>query len=109
MFKTKIAAIEIPPALVLKGQLSMVNDVVLTGTFEGDLQTLGQLTVVAGAQATGTIQAGSLVLQPGNQVDATIKVGTPAAKQSLDLAKKAGDKKWPLTFKKLKELAMGRA
>ena len=55
----------------------MVKDVVLTGKFEGELQTLGCLTVASGGAATGTIAAGSLVLEPGNLVEARIKIAPP--------------------------------
>jgi hypothetical protein len=73
-------ALEIHPGIVLKGQLSMENDVVLTGKFEGDLKTLGRLTVAPGGAATGSIDAGSLVLEPGNLVQARIKVSPPPPK-----------------------------
>ena len=74
--------LEIHSGIVLKGSLSMVKDVVLTGKFEGELQTLGRLTVASGGAATGTIAAGSLVLEPGNLVEARIKV-SPPSKESL--------------------------
>jgi Polymer-forming cytoskeletal len=69
-------AFEIHSGLVLKGQLSMEKDVILTGKFEGELQTYGCLTVAAGGIVTGTIDAGALILEPGNLVDARVKVGT---------------------------------
>ena len=69
--------LEIHSGIVLKGRLSMVKDVVLTGKFEGELQTLGCLTVALGGAVTGTIDAGALVLEPGNLVEARVKVGPP--------------------------------
>ncbi|MCE0522438.1 MAG: polymer-forming cytoskeletal protein [Methylacidiphilales bacterium] len=101
--------IEIHSGIVLKGQLSMVKDVVLTGKFEGDLQTYGQLTVASGGVVTGSIDAGALVLEPGNLVEARVKVHTqpkPVAGTS-DETKKAGGL-WSGRFQKLKEMAFGR-
>ncbi len=83
------SVLEIHPGIVLKGQLSMVNDIVLTGHFEGDLKTLGRLTVSAGASAVGSIEAGALVLAPS------------------PLRRKGNAAMWPLSLKKLKEIALG--
>jgi hypothetical protein len=80
--------LEIHPGLVLKGSLSAVKDVVLTGKFEGELQTLGRLTVASGAIATGSINAGSLVLEPGNLVEARIQVAPPP-KSAFKIAEQA--------------------
>jgi len=99
---------EIHPGLVLKGQLSMAKDIVLTGTFEGDLKTLGCLTVAEGGTVTGSIEAGALILKPGHRVEASIKVGPPPKSKAHEEKKKAGDNKWPGRFRKLKELALGR-
>ena len=104
-------AFEIHPGITLKGQLSMVNDIVLTGKFEGDLQTLGCLTVAPGGVMLGTIDAGGLVLKPGNLVEARVRVGAPpksAAKSSAEGGKPIFSG-WKRGFQKLKELAMGRA
>ena len=103
--------LEIHAGLILKGQLSMAKDVVLTGKFEGDLQTLGCLTVAPGGAITGTIDAGGLVLKPGNLVDARVKVGVPPKPSQKS---SVGDARplfggWKRGFQKLKELAMGRA
>ncbi len=103
-------AFEIHSGITLKGQLSMVNDIILTGKFEGDLQTLGCLTVAPGGVMMGTIDAGALVLKPGNLVEARVKVGAPPKTG----AKTFGDggkplfSGWKRGFQKLKELAMGR-
>ncbi len=51
----------------MKGQLSMTKDIVLTGKFEGDLQTLGCLTVADGGVVTGSIEAGALILEPATR------------------------------------------
>ncbi len=102
--------LEIHSGIVLKGNLSMVKDVVLTGKFEGDLQTLGCLTVASGGVATGTIDAGALVLEPGNLVEARIKVGPkpkPSAKTPEKADKPAGET-WSGRFQKLKAFAFGR-
>jgi hypothetical protein len=97
---------EIHPGLVLKGQLSMENDVILTGKFEGELQTYGCLTVAAGGVVTGSIDAGALVLEPGNLVDARVKVGAQPKPQPRPPEKK--DEGWS-GWKKLKSLfAFGR-
>jgi cytoskeletal protein CcmA (bactofilin family) len=102
--------LEIHPGIVLKGQLSMVKDVVLTGKFEGELQTLGCLTVASGGVVTGTIDAGALVLEPGNLVEARVKVSPkpkPSAKASGEI-KKASESLWAGRFQKFKEMAFGR-
>ncbi len=108
-------ALEIHSGLHLKGELSLVRDVVLTGRFEGDLRTLGCLTVPAGGAAIGTIEAGALVLEPGHNVEARVKVVAPVApfapkKQQASVpAKTEVPAKWPSRLKKLKDLALGRS
>ncbi len=90
----------------------MAKDVVLTGKFEGDLQTLGCLTVAPGGIITGTIQAGALVLEPGNLAEARVKVGPPpkaAARTAEEGGAKPGANRWSDGFRKLKEMAMGRS
>jgi hypothetical protein len=104
-------SLEIHSGLTLKGQLSMVKDVVLTGKFEGDLQTHGSLTVAEGGVLRGTIDAGGLILKPGNLVEARVRVGTqaPLVDQTPVGSGKAVSG-WKRGFQKLKELAgMGRA
>jgi hypothetical protein len=104
------SAFEIHAGITLKGQLSMVKDIVLTGRFEGDLQTLGCLTVAPGGVIVGTIDAGSLVLKDGNRVEARVRVGPPPKPVSKSLV----DANSPLIsgmkrgFQKLKEFALGR-
>jgi len=103
--------LEIHPGIVLKGQLSMVKDVVLTGKFEGDLQTLGCLTVAPGGVAVGSINAGALVLEPGNLVEARIKVGPPpkeALRAYEESQKKTSGGFWAGKLQKFKEFAFGR-
>ena len=104
-------ALEIHSGLILKGQLSMVNDVLLTGKFEGDLQTLGSLTVAEGGVMRGTIDAGGLILKPGNLVEARVRVHTQSRPE--DKTATEGGKPmfsgWKRGFQKLKELAMGKA
>ena len=103
--------LEIHSGIILKGQLSMVKDVVLTGKFEGDLQTLGTLTVAPGGVATGSINAGALVLEPGNLVEARIKVSPPpkdAIKRYEDSQKKPAGNFWSGKFQQLKEMVLGR-
>jgi cytoskeletal protein CcmA (bactofilin family) len=88
----------------------MVKDVVLTGKFEGDLQTCGCLTVASGGKITGTINAGALVLEPGNLVEARIKVGPqpkPGNRVTEEIKKVVGSG-WRGRFQKLKEFAFGR-
>jgi predicted acyltransferase (DUF342 family) len=103
------AFFELHPGISMKGQLSMAKDIVLTGKFEGDLQTLGCLTVAAGGVVTGSIEAGALLLEPGNQVEAKIKVGTPPTKKKVaEEMRKATNDKWTGRLKKLKEIALGR-
>jgi hypothetical protein len=103
---------EIHSGIVLKGRLSMAKDIVLTGKFDGDLQTLGCLTVASGGVVTGTIEAGSLVLEPGNLVEARVKIGPPPPKTGAarvtEEIKKAAGSVWVGRFKKLKEFALGR-
>ena len=102
---------EIHPGLVLKGQLSMAKDLVLTGKFEGDLQTLGRLTVASGGVVVGSIDAGSLILEPGNRVEARVRVGAPFRPKTkaavVEEASRSGGK-WSGGFQKLKEMALGR-
>jgi len=103
--------LEIHSGIVLKGQLSMVKDVKLTGKFEGELQTLGCLTVAPGGVATGSIDAGALVLEPGNLVEAKIKIAPPS-KEAVRLyeesQKKPTEGFWSGKLQKLKEFAFGR-
>lgn len=107
MSKTKEPLLEIHSGLVLKGELSMVKDVLLTGKFEGELRTAGCLTVAAGGTAIGSIEAGALVLEPGNLVEAKVKVGSPTPARAFDAVRKISLGKWPSRLKKLKELAFG--
>jgi hypothetical protein len=108
MSSTKNQVLEIHSDLILKGQLAMDKDVILTGRFEGQLHTLGCLTVSAGGMAVGTIEAGALVLEPGNLVEAKVKIAPPIANRPRETPRKSSGPKWP-SFKKLKELALGRA
>jgi predicted acyltransferase (DUF342 family) len=108
-FMSTNTVFEIHPGIVLKGQLSMVQDIVLTGKFEGELQTLGCLTVASGGVVIGSIQAGALVLEPGNQVDAMVKVMPASKKKGIFIeAKKSEGSKWPSSLQKWKDLALGR-
>jgi len=103
-------ALEIHSGIILKGQLSMAKDVVLTGKFEGELQTLGCLTVATGGVVTGSIDAGALVLEPGNRVEARVRVGPrpkSSAKTPEETRKETGGF-WSGRFQKLKEFALGR-
>jgi hypothetical protein len=102
--------LEIHSGIVLKGQLSMVKDVILTGKFEGELQTLGCLTVASGGVVTGTIDAGALVLEPGNCVEARVRV-MPRSKSSAVVSEETkpdSGSRWAGRFQKLKEMAFGR-
>ena len=103
------AIFELHPGITMKGQLSMAKDIVLTGKFEGDLQTFGCLTVAAGGIVRGSIHAGALVLEPGNEVEAKIVVGAqPAKKKAAEEVRKASNEKWSGRLQKLKEIALGR-
>jgi hypothetical protein len=105
-------ALQIHPGITLKGQLSAVKDVVLTGKFEGELQTLGCLTVASGGAITGSIDAGALVLEPGNLVEARVKVGPPpksSAKVKAQGENTSAGGFWSGGFQKLKSVfALGR-
>jgi hypothetical protein len=101
------SVLEIHSGLVLKGNLSMLKDVVLTGKFEGELQTQGCLTVASGGTVTGSIDAGALVLEPGNKVQACVKVSTPP-KNASRLGQVGTISGWRQGIKKLKEMAFGR-
>ena len=106
---SKHVVFELHPGIVLKGQLSMANDIVVTGVFEGDLATQGRLTVAEGGVVRGSIEAGSLILEEGNQVEAKIKIGSqPKRKASEEVRKEPGGDKWSGRLKKLKEIALGR-
>jgi len=116
MAKINDPVLEIHSDLVLKGELSMVKDVILTGKFEGQLQTDGCLTVSPGGVATGSIEAGALILQPGNLVEARVKIAPPKPVGSTKPprekpapgSKPSSGAKWP-SLRKLKEFALGRA
>ncbi len=116
MANTKDAALEIHSDLVMKGELSMVKDVILTGKFEGQLTTDGCLTVSPGGVAVGTIEAGALVLQPGNLVEARVKIAPPKPRSAPGKTLRSekpeskapvSGAKWP-SLRKLKEFALGR-
>jgi hypothetical protein len=110
MSETNPIVFEIHSGIVLKGDLSMVKDIILTGKFEGDLQTLGCLTVAPGGVVIGTIDAGGLVLKEGYVVEARVKVGQqPKAAEKSDANGKPMFSGLKRGFQKLKELAMGRA
>lgn len=88
----------------------MVKDVILTGKFEGELQTLGCLTVASGGVVTGTIDAGALVLEPGNLVQARVKI-RPTPKTPTRPQAEVGSAQaisWKGRLEKLKEFAFGR-
>jgi hypothetical protein len=109
MSESNPPVLEIHSGIMLKGRLSMEKDVLLTGKFEGDLQTAGCLTVASGGIATGTLNVGALVLEPGNLVEARVKVGAqPRTKPTSLEVKKAVGSIWSGGFKKLKEMALGR-
>ncbi len=104
-------ALEIHSGLVLKGQLSSLKDVVLTGRFDGDLQTYGKLTVATGAVIQGTIDASALELEPGNLVEARVQVRKhemPPMAPVKESKKAPGGGGWMGRFQRLKELALGR-
>ena len=116
MANTKDAALEIHSDLVMKGELSMAKDVILTGKFEGQLTTDGCLTVSPGGVAVGTIEAGALILQPGNLVEARVKIAPPKPRPAPGKAPRndrpeskaqPSGAKWP-SLRKLKEFALGR-
>ena len=98
---SKSAIFEIHPGIVMKGQLSMAKDIVLTGKFEGDLKTLGCLTVADGGVATGSIEASALILEPGNRVEAKVKVGGQPRTKIFEETKKAASGLWSGKLKKL--------
>ena len=102
--------LEIHSGIVLKGRLSMVKDVVLTGKFEGELQTLGCLTVASGGVVTGSIDAGALVLEPGNLVEARVTVRPPprSSAKAPSETEKSAKSSWSGRFQKLKDFAFGR-
>ena len=110
MSNLNLPVFELHPGIILKGQLSMAKDIVLTGKFEGDLQTLGCLTVTSGGVVIGSIDAGALILEPGNLVEARVRVGAPSRQKvkGLEESAKMTANKWSGGFQKLKELALGR-
>ena len=105
---SKESILEIHSGIILKGQLSMDGDIVLTGKFEGDLKTLGRVTVTPGGIAVGSIEAGALVLEPGNLVEARVKVSTAGTKASPENYGPGNSARWPLSLKRLTEMALGR-
>ena len=108
MTEPKIPFVEIHSGITLKGHLSMVKDVVITGKYEGELQTLGSLRVTSGAEATGSIEAGALVLESGNKVEAMVKVISQTPPKPFDMVKKISAGKWPSRLKKVRDLVLGR-
>lgn len=99
--------LEIHSGIMLKGEMSMAKNVLLTGKFEGDLRTTGCLTVAEGGAILGSIEAGALVLEPGNLVEAKVKVGSPTPPKGMNVIGKIGSGKWSSRLQKLKELAFG--
>ena len=104
------AIFEIHSGITLKGELSMIKDVVLTGRFEGDLKTQGRLTVTSGGTMVGSIEAGALVLEPGNKVEGRVKVTASTGPKSAPRPEKKDGvgSAWPLSLKKIKDFALGR-
>ena len=100
--------IEIHPGLQLKGRLSMDNDVVLTGKFEGELQTYGCLTVASGGEVTGAIEVGSLILEPGNRVEAKVSVGLRTRPVVPERGKTSAPGWFATRFEKFRKFAFGR-
>ncbi len=100
--------IEIHSGITLKGELSVLKDIVLTGTFDGDLQTYGSLTVASGGAVKGTIDAGGLILEPGNLVEARVLVRAHEKPKQPEEIKKPGPSLWSGSLQKLKEIALGR-
>ena len=96
----------------MKGHLSMAKDIVLTGKFEGDLQTLGCLTVASGGVVTGSIEAGSLISgagqSGGGQDQGRSQPGSGRRLPRKVSKKTPGGDKWSGRLKKLKEMALGR-
>jgi cytoskeletal protein CcmA (bactofilin family) len=88
----------------------MVSDVILTGQFDGDLETFGCLTVASGGVAKGSIDAGALVLEPGNRVEARVKIGpkTKPVIRAPEEPRVATGGFWSGRISKLKEFALGR-
>jgi len=87
----------------------MVKDVVLTGKFEGDLKTLGCLTVSEGGALTGSVEAGALVLESGHQLTAKVRITpSPIPKAGESTQRAASSTSWSGHFQKLKKLAFGR-
>ncbi len=87
----------------------MVKDVVLTGKFEGDLKTLGCLTISEGGAMTGSVEAGALVLETGHELAAKVRI-TPSLipKAGESAQRTANATSWSGHFQKLKKLAFGR-
>jgi len=111
MAEPDIPFIEIHSGIVLKGKLSVTKDVVITARYDGELHTLGRLTVVSGAVATGTVEASALTLEPGNQLEAMVKITRPPLAPPLkgfDRVKKFGAAKWPSGLKKVRDMVLGR-
>ena len=46
----------------LRGNLALEGDLTLTGAFSGAVTITGELEIAAGAQVSGTVEAGSLVV-----------------------------------------------
>ena len=69
----------------------------------------GRLTVASGGAITGSIDAGSLVLEPGNLVEARVKVGPPP-KSAIEksgrtrTAKETSGSFWTGGMRKLKDV-----
>jgi cytoskeletal protein CcmA (bactofilin family) len=68
----------IGPDVVLKGNLKSGGDVLIVGTFEGDIACEGRLTIAAGANLVGSVGASEVIL--GGQIK-----GNSVATKSLTL------------------------
>jgi len=68
----------IGPDVVLKGNLKSGGDVLIAGTFEGEIACEGRLTIAAGANLVGSVGASEVIL--GGQIK-----GNSVATTSLTL------------------------
>jgi cytoskeletal protein CcmA (bactofilin family) len=64
--------LDVTPVGRFKGT-AVVDDAVIAGSFEGDLSVRGRLTLKEGGTISGSVQYGSIVIEPGGTIRGDMK------------------------------------
>lgn len=62
------------------------DDFGISGTYEGNAEVSGTLTIYPTGRVSGKIRCGNMVVEPGGILDADVSSSTPAAPQDQDNA-----------------------